>query len=438
MKQKNILKIARVLLIASLMVLSAIVVTANTTKLTTNPQTNAQLMGLAPNVPKKEEHQTSVTAGSKGYFLAYDTNLHYTCNFTTSARQTYLYYTGISWHLSGADIDSAGNWYAVSYVGDLYKIDTITGKPTLIGSTGITTLNSLVYDSTTGIWYACGWTGSDPDGLYKITTTGVATWIGYFGAPAKHTMISLMCDTAGNMYGYDVVTSGDSSLYTINKATGAASNPKDMGYAFLYAQEGKFDRNTGILYLATFDLSHKSYLATCDPSSGAVTMGNRFPNNAEIDALAIPWPQPVPDLIIYDRSNGPPVNKIKDNKYEPPNWLTSPLVTQTGKWVFHPLNSNFYLYLIQLQNDGTVPLSSYTITVTVISLGSGTILPGSRWYYVGSHPIGGSYSVPPGPSIGLPRFIPVIIRTSSPSMFFQVGINVIASSGGQDSVIIHN
>jgi hypothetical protein len=185
--------------------------------------------------------------------------------------------------LSGSDFDSDGNWYAVALDGGLYQLNPGNGNMTYIAST--TSFNSLVYDTTTGIWYACGFDTNNIDSLFSIDIqTGETTFIGHFGTP--NIMISLMCDTDGNMYSYDVLFGGDSHLYSIDTSTGVATVIGDMGYDFCYAQEGKFDRNTGILYLAPYDIGmSQTYWATCDPATGEVTILNIFPPGTLVDAL---------------------------------------------------------------------------------------------------------------------------------------------------------
>ena len=78
-------------------------------------------------------------------------------------------------------------------------------------------LNGLTYDSTTGIWYGCNSTN-----LYIVNiTSGATTVVGQLGSP--NLIIDIACNPAGEMYGYDVLFSGMSSLYSINKDTGAAT-----------------------------------------------------------------------------------------------------------------------------------------------------------------------------------------------------------------------
>jgi hypothetical protein len=193
-----------------------------------------------------------------------------------------------SWNfISGSDFAFAYDWYAVCYYGGLYYVDFTTGEMTFIADT--IPLDSLVLDWTTGTWYCCGYDNSYVDSLFTIDiTTGATTEVGNFDAP--NLMISLMVDSEGHMYAYDVLYDGNSHLYSIDKTTGHATVVGDMGHDFCYAQEGKFDLFTDTLYLTAYDIGmEQSYLATCDPETAEVAIINQFsPWDIDIDALGIP------------------------------------------------------------------------------------------------------------------------------------------------------
>jgi hypothetical protein len=258
--------------------------------------------GRAPISASVEKQATSL--GGRGMFFADDVSTYYTITFDQDGIVNNLAYNGI-YFLSGSDFDPDGNWYAVSYSGGLYSIDKDTGVTTYIAYT--IPLNSLVYDTTTGIWYCSGYDTSYIDSLFTIDiTTGTTTFIGHFSS-TTNIMISLMCDTYGNMYSYDVLFGGNSHLYSIDKSTGYATQGPDMGHNFCFAQEGKFDRNYGdnTLYLAAYDYGQgQSYVATCDVETGTVTILNLFSPMDEIDAMSIPY-----ILTVYDNDVG--VKKIK-------------------------------------------------------------------------------------------------------------------------------
>ncbi len=183
--------------------------------------------------------------------------------------------------MSGADFLNDHIMYACGYYGGLYMIDFENLTEVFIAST--IPLNGLTYDSAIQTWYCC-----DTSNLYIIDiSSGATTTVGPLGA--LNTIIGLACDKEGNMYGYDVLFTGMSSLYSINTTTGAATVIGSMGVGFLYAQDPAYDRDDGILYLAGYTQSGTSGLYTCNVDTGAASLVGGFPGNAEIDAFGVPW-----------------------------------------------------------------------------------------------------------------------------------------------------
>lgn len=189
-------------------------------------------------------------------------------------------------------------------------------------------------------------------------------------------MIGIACDNVGNLYGVDIVHDSLFSIDTggttpgkahlIGSLTDTSGNPINLNYA----QDIAYDKTNNELYLAATLVNEEAHLYTCDISSGVCTWIGAFPSGTKIGGFAIAYCAQQPDLIIYDKSSGTVV-QIGDNIYEPPNW---PAVTQIGKWfitwggILH-----WYIGKIELQNDGTVPLTGHTI--------SATYLPGSPWSF---------------------------------------------------------
>jgi PKD repeat protein len=174
--------------------------------------------------------------------------------------------------------------YLVAYYGGLYLM-TPEGYVVLIASTIL--LNGLTYDTSTQNWYAC-----DSSNLYIIDiNTGMTTLVGPLIRP--NIIVGIACDNDGNIYGYDLVFSDDSTLYHIDKITGHAIPIGDMGYGFLYAQDPAYDRDDDILYIAGyFNDGSPSALLTCNTQTGACTIVGNFEYGAELDAFAIPFGSP--------------------------------------------------------------------------------------------------------------------------------------------------
>ena len=116
----------------------------------------------------------------------------------------------------------SGDMYFINYLGDLYRIDKKTARPTLVGGTGIMPtmyVQSMAYDARTGlfIWAAQTETGSE---LYAVNPeTAEATLIGRFNhneqivalkvdenaakddAPAMAENLNLVFDADGSLTG---------------------------------------------------------------------------------------------------------------------------------------------------------------------------------------------------------------------------------------------
>jgi hypothetical protein len=194
---------------------------------------------------------------------------------------------------SGSDIDSEGNWYAVDYAGGIYQI-FYDGYQVFIAPS--IPLNSLTYDTTTELWFGC-----DATNVYTIDiTTGITSIIGPL--ETSNIIIGIACNLAGEMYGYDVLWTGDSTLFSINKDTGEATAIGSMGYGFIYAQDCAFDRDNDILYIAGyFNDGSPSALLTCDVTTGQCTIVGSFEGGIEVDALT--WSYGVSNWTLYPYAN---------------------------------------------------------------------------------------------------------------------------------------
>jgi hypothetical protein len=313
-KRKFILKEAGGILIASLMVLSAIVVTANTTELTTSlntaglttsHKTTTQPEGSDNTISDVvvtsdikgvtvDHHRAPLRGGHFYAYNVYDSSGTFPIGpitFDTPGTITSLA-TGIAPNfISGADIDANGLWYGVDYQGGIYLIG-FDGAMTFIANS--IALNAMCYDSTSGTWY-----GASSDGnLYSIdVVTGASTVVGPIG---NSLIVGLVCDNNGNMFGYNVSAPIPSTLYSFNKATGAATPVGSMGVNFNFAQDAAYDRDNNIMYIAGYITGGTSGLYTCDTSTGAVTLLGEFENDIEVDGFAIPW-TPVREDVIFSQ-----------------------------------------------------------------------------------------------------------------------------------------
>ncbi len=120
----------------------------------------------------------------------------------------------------------------------LYTVDLSTGAATLVGSTGATSLFSLVYDPAADRLYAAVST-ANPTGFYSINrTTGAATLI---GDPGVYLDGMTFVGSSSSIVG---LYAGPGSLHSINPATGVSS---------LVTAGSGFVNNCGIAWSSSSD-----------------------------------------------------------------------------------------------------------------------------------------------------------------------------------------
>ena len=191
-----------------------------------------------------------------------------------------------------------GDWYGCDYAGGLYLIDTFTGSQTYIANT--ISVNAMTYDVTTNTWYV-----SNSNGLYIMdVTNGQTTLIG--SHEINNIVIGLACDSYGNMFAYDVLWTGESTLYSVNKDTGECTAIGSMGYGFIYAQGCDYnDENAAITIAGYFNDGSPSALLTCDTDTGEATIIANFAGGMEVDGLVAPSYCPPPHDIAIQKINAP-------------------------------------------------------------------------------------------------------------------------------------
>lgn len=171
---------------------------------------------------------------------------------------------------------------------NLITIDTTTGVPTVVGSTGNGNTTGMAYDPTTGNMYvsdviSCG-SGSR---LHTIDlNTGALTLVGTItNAPC---LIGIAADTSGQLYGYDIA---NDSLLSIDKATGAGTIVGSLGFDANYGQGMAFDAASGQMYLAAFNnAAFQAELRIADLNTGNTTLVGALgiPATSQYGWLAIP------------------------------------------------------------------------------------------------------------------------------------------------------
>jgi len=221
--------------------------------------------------------------------------------------------------LSGGTWTTDDRWFGCEYgSGLLWEIDPESGEMKSIGGGGMG-CNGLAWDPVYNRLY--GTTGNllleyDPD-------TGEQNYIG--NHKSSSTMIALAINLEGVCYSWDVLFSGNSTLYKIDLETGEATEVGSMGEPLLYAQDGAFDWDSGILYLAAY--YSFGWLATCNLETGELTSIGKFEDGAELDALAIPYNwshHPVADFNWKPNLPNPNETILFDasDSYDPDGYIT--------------------------------------------------------------------------------------------------------------------
>ncbi|MHC4717264.1 MAG: NHL repeat-containing protein, partial [Planctomycetota bacterium] len=187
---------------------------------------------------------------------------------------TQIGYLGVSGDFDGLAFAPDGQLYAVDDSSDqLYRTDVASGVATLVGSLGWNIDRAgLAFDEDGVLWMAAS------SGLYRVdTTTGVATYIDAMGVSSVD---SLAWDGAV-LYG---ISSQTDSLYTIDRATGAATlvGPLDevsLSYSGL-ASDARGEL-IGISYYSPY------YIFRVDKGSGPATVLSSASGSFWFKSLAI-------------------------------------------------------------------------------------------------------------------------------------------------------
>lgn len=174
-----------------------------------------------------------------------------------------------------------GKAYAVQYGGNkLFVVDTTTGSITEVGP-----MVPIVGESWTGMaWDPVTHTAfaSSEKSLYSANlSTGVVSQVGSYGF-SSDLMICIAVTAAGQMYGIGIASD---TLFRIDKTTGGTIPVGPIGFNANYAQDMAFERSSGTLYYAAYNLAGGGELRTVDIVTGATTLIGPFPSGHQIDAL---------------------------------------------------------------------------------------------------------------------------------------------------------
>lgn len=183
--------------------------------------------------------------------------------------------------MSGGDFVEDQLYMVRFGTGELYQVDTADGSLTLVGAFGKSDVTGFTYDTQSRKAYISVFEGGVSN-LYEISLTDASLTL--VGAISNGIIIGIAMDSAGNLYGIDLV---DDHLYTINPETGLGTAVGLLGIDLNYAQDIAYDRDGGVLYGCLYTGGGQGGLYTIDTSTGAATLLASV--EMEIDALAIPY-----------------------------------------------------------------------------------------------------------------------------------------------------
>jgi hypothetical protein len=164
---------------------------------------------------------------------------------------------------------------------NLYTIDHTTLAWSNVGNIGVS-MGELTVDPSDGTIY-----GTDGISLYSIDpTVPSSTLIGAHGA--ANTIIEVVCDGNGDMWGNDVAFSPPTYFYSIDKTTGTATSVGNLGFTACYAQGAVYDQATDQVILAAFNYGNfTAEIRAVDVTTGSSTILSSFYYN-EISAACLP------------------------------------------------------------------------------------------------------------------------------------------------------
>ncbi len=181
-------------------------------------------------------------------------------------------------------------FFDISYIG----YDMETGAQVYESPYSFATA-SMTYDNTSATVYGVAWV-ENAWALVKITF-GTEVEFEVVGpcAPAGDTMWnSIACDSNGQLWGIAGNYSGNdcisSTLYKINKSTGALTKIGDTGFDCAYMSDMTFDLKTDKLYWTVSPSDYTGFLAEVNTVTGAASVVYMFPDNEEVTGLVIPAP----------------------------------------------------------------------------------------------------------------------------------------------------
>ncbi len=278
--------------------------------------------------------------------------------------------TGIGGPFAGDFLEGDfSQMYVLDYdTNDFYSVDTATAGATLVGTSA--PLSGHVWTGMTGsvdgVLYAASTDGSQSY-LYTIDpATGAVTVVGEItNAPV---IIDIAINADGDMYGVEIM---NDVLMSIDPATGAGAVIGALGFNASYAQGMDFEEESGVLYLAAFNVgTFQGELRIADTETGNTALVGGFPGGAEVDCLSfatggsadVPWLMETPTTGSVSAGGNTPIAVDFDAAY----------VDQPGEYHADLIVKNdtpYGKFSVPVTMTVTAPRSWGKLTGTVTGLG---------------------------------------------------------------------
>lgn len=203
--------------------------------------------------------------------------------------------------VAGSTWGGNNKWYGKTNANTLVTLDTASGKRTNL-STFDKAIAGIAFDYKTNTLFGVGSDGPQSY-LYRISRATGATEL--IGTGINGKLISLVCDTSGNLF---AMNSTNDSLYSINKKTGAGTGIGPLAISKLYVREMGINPKTNTCFFTTFNPATKSgEMRNLDLSTGKnIVLGTLAGRkNVDLGALVIPNKHSVPltDIAISAESS---------------------------------------------------------------------------------------------------------------------------------------
>ena len=276
--------------------------------------------------------------------------------------------------------------------GKLYALDNANRNLVNVNNSGVVTeignvtnipvaatLSGLSWDSFNSKMYVAV-IDAGAGNLYTINmTTGVATFVGSMTGMAAP--IWLEIDNAGNAFSADISTD---KLYSVNLTTGASTEIGALGHNMQFAQQADFNRETNVLYAASYTGGGVGGIYTINTTTGAATLvGDTTPDNAEYTMFSITTTTEPPLLnkAFFKNSNSNYPVEFGSMPLTPPHTVTS-IAPLAGSLFSDDMAGDGNLYALNNSNNFLVKVYSNGTTSNVgplTNLVSGHSPTGLSW-----------------------------------------------------------